>query len=286
MHLGLTGVNAGRRTLPQHAATIARHAEEAGFESLWAVEHVVVPHGYASTYPYSPDGRMPAADDLAIADPLAWLTFAAAATTSIKIATGILILPQRNPVVLAKECATIDVLSSGRLILGVGVGWLREEFDALGIPFEDRGPRTDDYVAALRALWSPGLSTYDGPFASFTAVNSFPKPDAGTIPIVVGGTTEAAARRAGRIGDGFFPWDVPPERLRALLEEMRRAADAAGRDADLIEITVGAFTAEQVRAHEATGVHRVVTVTRARDLDEMRRFVDEMRAAKDEVLPA
>lgn len=279
MHLALTGVNAGRRTKPEHAAAFARHAEDAGIESLWAVEHVVVPSGYTSAYPYSPDGRMPAADDLDIADPLAWLTFVAAVTSRIKIATGILIAPQRNPVVLAKECATIDVLSGGRLILGVGIGWLREEFDALGISFDDRAARTDDTVAALRALWAPGASTYEGAFASFRDVHANPKPVHGTIPIVIGGTTDAAARRAGRIGDGFFPWMTPPDELARLLTVMRAAAAEAGRDPDAIEITVGATDPRTLRALEDAGAHRVVTVTRARDLDEMRRFVDEVRAA-------
>lgn len=267
--------------MPDNAAAFARHAEEAGIESLWAVEHVVVPDGYSSTYPYSHDGRMPAADDLEIADPMAWLTFAGAATTRIKLATGILILPQRNPVVLAKECATIDVLSRGRLILGVGIGWLREEFDSIGVPFDDRAARTEDYIAALRALWAPGLSSHEGAFSSFSDVNSNPKPAEGTIPIVIGGTTDAAARRAGRIGDGFFPWVVPPEELARLVGVMRSAASEAGRDPDSIEVTVGAIDPTSIRALEDAGAHRIVTVTRARDLDEMKHFVDAVRAAAD-----
>lgn len=279
MKIGLTGVNAGRRCQPEFAASFARHAEEAGIESLWAVEHVVVPDGYMSEYPYSPDGRMPASDDLPMADPLTWLTFVGAVTTSIKLATGIVILPQRNPVVLAKECATIDVLTGGRLLLGVGIGWLREEFDALGVSFDDRGARTEDYVAAMRALWAPGISTYDGDFASFKNVNCYPKPAAGSIPVVVGGTTNAAARRAGRIGDGFFPWVVPPVRLAELIAMMREAAVEAGRDPDAIEVSVGAIDPSTLRALEDAGAHRVITVTRARDLDEMKRFVDDVRAA-------
>jgi probable F420-dependent oxidoreductase len=161
----------------------------------------------------------------------------AALTTNVRLATGILILPQRNPVVLAKECATIDVLSGGRLTLGIGIGWLKEEFDAIGIPFDERTRRTDEYVRALRALWSVD-ETHDGEFASFANARSYPKPvQDGGIPIVVGGHTKGAARRAGRLGDGFFP--ARAENLSDLLDEMRRAAKDAGRDPDAIEVTTG-----------------------------------------------
>ncbi|HVL90355.1 MAG TPA: TIGR03619 family F420-dependent LLM class oxidoreductase, partial [Actinomycetota bacterium] len=192
MKFGITGVNAGRRTQASRAAMLARMAEEAGFESLWAVEHVVVPTGYRSQYPYSEDGKMPGREDIAIADPLVWLSYVAAVTESIMLATGIVILPQRNPVLLAKECASLDVLSNGRLILGIGIGWLEEEFRALGVPFEDRAARTDEYAAAMRVLWEDDEPTFDGRFASFEKALSYPKP-ARSIPLVVGGHSEAAA---------------------------------------------------------------------------------------------
>jgi probable F420-dependent oxidoreductase len=219
------------------AEKLARAVESSGIESLWTVEHVVVPAGYESAYPYSSSGRMPGDETNPIPDPLAWLAFMAAHTKTVRLATGILILPQRNPVILAKECATIDVLSEGRLELGVGIGWLKEEFDVIGVPFEERMERTDEYVDALRALWSSD-ETFDGKHTSFANARMFPKPvQEGGIPIVVGGHTKAAARRAGRLGDGFFP--ARPKDLAVLLDEMKRAAKDAGRDPDAIEVTTG-----------------------------------------------
>src|SRR5437667_6865553 len=153
MKFGLMFANAGPWSLPDNAAAMAAAADEFGIESLWTVEHVVVPKDYSSQYPYSSSGRMPGPEESPIPDPLIWLTWVGAATTTLRLATGILILPQRNPVILAKELATLDVLSKGRVELGVGVGWLREEFDALGVPFEGRGARTDEYIEALRTLW-------------------------------------------------------------------------------------------------------------------------------------
>jgi probable F420-dependent oxidoreductase len=222
---------------PEGAEALAKASDNAGVESLWTVEHVVVPQGYESPYPYSPTGKMPGDERAPIPDPLAWISYMAALTKNVRLATGILILPQRNPVVLAKECATIDVLSSGRLTLGVGIGWLEEEFDAIGVPFSERTQRTDEYVEALRALWSEEES-YSGQFTRFENARSYPKPvQEGGIPIVVGGHTKGAARRAGRLGDGFFP--ARPDNLAELIDEMRRAAKDAGRDPDAIEVTTG-----------------------------------------------
>ena len=217
------------------AEKLAKACENSGIESLWTVEHVVVPSGYESPYPYSPTGKMPGDETAPIPDPLAWLAFMAAHTTTVRLATGIVILPQRNPVILAQECATIDVLSEGRLELGIGIGWLREEFDVIGVPFEERMERTDEYVDALRALWSND-ETFSGKYTSFANARSFPKPvQRGGIPIVVGGHTKAAARRAGRLGDGFFP--ARPQDIGMLVDEMKRAAKDAGRDPDAIEVT-------------------------------------------------
>lgn len=252
--------NAGPSVRPEHATALARLAEEAGFESLWTVEHVVVPAGYESTYPYSADGRMPGGEDVDIADPLIWLAWVAAQTTRIRVATGILILPQRNPLIVAKEAATLDRLSGGRLILGVGVGWLREEFDALGVPFAERGARAEEYVAAMRAAWTEDSPTFHGRFASFTGAKSYPRPaQAGGVPIVVGGHSDGAARRAGRIGDGFFPGSGSYDQLAAAVELMRKAAEEAGRDPDAIEITAGGVADERtVRRFADLGVTRMV----------------------------
>ena len=183
MKFGIAFANTGPFATPDGATAIAHAAEEAGFESLWAVEHVVVPKEYASTYPYSRDGKMPGGSDFDIPDPLVWLTWVAAQTTTLRLGTGILILPQRNPVVLAKEAATLDVMSSGRLLLGVGIGWLEEEFDILGVPFADRARRTDEYVEAMRALWSQDLPTFSGDTVSFADAISRPRPVDRRVPV-------------------------------------------------------------------------------------------------------
>src|SRR4051812_39386802 len=168
MKFGVIFANVGPMGRPEGAIGIGQAAEAAGIESLWTVEHTVVPKGYQSAYPYADSGRMPGPEDSPIPDPLIWLTWVAAHTSTIRLATGILILPQRNPVVLAKEVATLDVLSGGRVDLGVGVGWLEEEFTAIGLPFDDRGRRTDDHIAALRALWTQSPASHQGEFTSFT----------------------------------------------------------------------------------------------------------------------
>jgi probable F420-dependent oxidoreductase len=260
MRFGILYANTGNAISPDGARALATIAEENGFESLWTVEHVVVPAGYRSTYPYSPTGRMPGSEDSPIPDPLIWLTWVAAATRTLRLATGILILPQRTPAILAKELATLDVLSGGRVTLGVGVGWLEEEFAALGVPFEDRGARTDEYIEALRVLWSEPESTYSGRFVGFERANCYPKPvQEGGIPIAVGGHTRAAARRAGRLGDEFFPGVASTDQLVELLGVMRSAAAEAGRDPAAIGVTAGgALDVDGVRRLEDLGVTRVV----------------------------
>ncbi len=239
MKFGLMFANTGPFASADGVVELATTAEAVGFESIWTVEHVIWPESYSSAYPYSPNGKMPGDSSAPLPDPLIWLSFAAAHTSTIRLATGILIVPERNPVVLAKTVASLDVLSGGRLDLGIGVGWLQEEFEALGIPFEDRGPRTDDYVAAMQALWASDDATYDGEFAKFQNVTSNPKPVAGGVPIVVGGHSKAAARRAGRLGDGFFPGKGSVAELRELIDVVRQTAADAGRDPEAIEMTAG-----------------------------------------------
>src|SRR5439155_8392947 len=221
MKFGILFANVGHAVVPEGATALATIAEDNGFESLWTVEHVVVPGDYQSAYPYSPTGRMPGPEESPIPDPLIWLTWVAAATRRIRLGTGILILPQRTPAILAKEVATLDVLTGGRVTLGIGVGWLREEFAALGVPWQNRGERTDEYIEALRVLWRDAEPTFHGRFVDFERAKSYPKPvQAGGVPIAVGGHTEAAARRAGRLGDEFFPGVASLPQLPGLLDVM------------------------------------------------------------------
>lgn len=240
MKFGIMFANTMEFTDALPALELARAAEAAGFESLWTVEHVIYPDVYESAYPYAADGKMPAKASTPIPDPLIWLAYLASATSTIRLATGILILPERNPLVLAKEIATLDHLSGGRVELGIGVGWLKEEFDALGIPWERRGARTDDYLRAMFALWDGDSADYDGEFSSFANVSSNPKPPTGRTRIVVGGHSKAAAKRAGRYGDGFFPGRGKPEELAELFDIVRQTAADAGRDPEAIEMTSGA----------------------------------------------
>jgi probable F420-dependent oxidoreductase len=273
MKFGLMFANTGRFATPEGARAVATAAENAGFESLWTVEHVLVPIGYQSEYPYDKSGKMPGGETIDFPDPLVWLSYVAACTSTIELATGILIVPQRNPAVLAKEVATLDKLSGGRMVLGVGVGWLEEEFEALGVPFAQRGRRLDDYVAAMRQLWASDDASYAGEFANFSSVVSRPRPLDDAVPIVVGGHSEAAARRAGRLGDGFFPGKGSNERLKELFDVMRASALEHDRDPDAIELTTGgaaAFAPDPVTALkelEELGVSRVVIPPLAFDPD-------------------
>jgi probable F420-dependent oxidoreductase len=257
MKFGLRYASLGRYANGDAAVALAQAAEAAGFDSIWTVEHVVVPQGYQSRYPYSETGRMGSGlEDFPIPDPLIWLAYVASATRTIKLGTAIVILPQRNPVITAKAVATLDHLAGGgRVLLGIGVGWLAEEFATLGVPFDDRGPRTDEYVAAMRALWSQECASFKGRFVSFDQVFCRPLPPERRIPIIVGGDTKAAARRAGRLGDGYFPARTPPPEL---LDEMRRAAEAAGRNPADIEITTAApREPAEIEALAKQGVTRV-----------------------------
>ena len=236
MKFGLRYCNTARYVDPAEAVALAQAAEAAGFESLWTVEHTVVPAGYGSAYPYAPSGKMAGGNDaIPLPDPLIWMAYVAAATQRINLATGILILPQHQPVLAAKQLATLDHMSGGRVILGIGVGWLKEEFDALGVPFSERGARTDEYIAAMRELWAADEPTFQGRFVQFTKAYCRPQPVRKAIPIIVGGHSEAAARRAGRLGDGFFPARGAPADMIAIA---RKAAVDAGRDPDRLDITV------------------------------------------------
>lgn len=240
MKFGIAFANTGPFTKADKAMEFAQAAEAAGFESIWTVEHVVVPSNYESAYPYHPSGKMPGGEESPIPDPLIWLAYVGAVTSRIKLATGILILPQRNPVVLAKELATLDQMSNGRLELGIGVGWLEEEFDALGVPFADRGRRNDEYVHAMRELWTQDKATFEGKYANFENCIMLPKPANSSVPVHIGGHTEIAAKRAGRLGNGFFPAGGSIESLTHLYTLARNTATENGRDPSAIEMTTGA----------------------------------------------
>ena len=224
-----------RLSEPEFLAGAGQIAEQFGFDSLWLADHVVVPSGYASAYPYNAEGRVPVER---FPEPLISLALLAGLTERIELGTAVLVLPQRNPILLAKQAATLDAVAQGRLRLGVGVGWLREEFEALGAEFDDRGARADEYIDAMRALWTQDAPRYDGERVRLDgAFELVPRPvRPGGVAVIIGGHSRAAARRAARRGDGFFPFTVDPEALAPLYEMVRKEAGNVGRSADAIEL--------------------------------------------------
>ena len=262
---------------PEFAVAFARLAEAHGFESIWVVEHVVMAVEYRSVYPYDPSGRSPFTADVAQPDPLLWLAYVAAATTRIRLATGVLVIPQRNPLILAKELATLDRLSGGRAEVGIGVGWVREEAEAVGTCFDNRGRRADEYIQVMRTLWREPVASFKGEFVNFERVVSEPKPvQRGGVPIVVGGHSKAAARRAGRFGDGFYPLGVSAEQLAKLREVMIESAHHHGRDPAAIRLTcLGTPDLRSAESCISAGADRMVIGTRHRDLDGLRRWLDQ-----------
>lgn len=248
-------------TDPGSALEIARCAERAGFDSVWGGEHVIRPTTITSRYPYTDDGAMPGEPETAIPDPLIWLAYVAAAAPTLRLGTCILIVPQRNPVVLAKELATLDHLTGGRVELGLGVGWLEEEFQALGVPWERRGARNDEYVAAMKALWAGPHAEFHGEFVDFPPATCSPRPVNGTIPILVGGDTPQAIRRAARLADGYFPGTTKPDELAALIKEL--GSQAAKQDRRPDEIAIHAILADLADPKGAAERMRDLGVSRA-----------------------
>jgi probable F420-dependent oxidoreductase len=256
MKFGLFAINYGTCADPDVAVGVARHAEAAGFESVWTGEHVVLPD------PQPPRATLP--PTLPLLDTVVSLGLIAATTTTIRVGSGIIVLPFRNPVVLAKELATVDVVSSGRLLVGVGAGYVRREFDAVGVPMAERGRRMDDYIDAMRALWSMERPRHRGPFVSFSGVDAHPRPlQRPAPPILVGGESRGALRRATTRGNGWYGFGLDPAETRLCIDELGRMAREYGRPPDLgeLELTVtpvGPFDRATVQRYEELGVHRLV----------------------------
>ncbi len=262
-------VRTGATADPDWMSSFARHVEGCGFECLVLVEHAVVVSDYTSTYPYATSGKMPLPDDCRIPDPLDLMAFLAAVTDRITLATGVLVVPNHQAVVLAKRIATVDVLSKGRVRMCLGVGWMEEELRATGADPRTRGRRMDETIEAMRVLWAdsgPEGAAFSGEFVSFRHAHSFPKPFRPEgVPLHIGGHSEAAARRAGRLGDGFQPLGLSAEDLTLRIGQMREAAVEAGRDPDGIELSVSGYlpttTEDEVAAAEAAGIDRMLLST-------------------------
>ncbi|MET0146459.1 MAG: LLM class F420-dependent oxidoreductase [Ilumatobacteraceae bacterium] len=275
MDLGLFSINMGPRCRPEALVAAALAAESAGFESLWAGEHVVLPDPQVPPSPMAPQDPS--------FDPLIGLTFAAAVTTRIRLATGIVILPQRNPVVLAKQIASLDVLSGGRFTFGVGVGYLEPEFRAIGARFEDRGPVTDEFLDAMASLWYDPHPEHHGNLVDFAGVDAHPRPVQAPIPVVVGGHSPAAQRRAVARGHGWYGFSMTPETAGRSIDALRSAASQVERPAELgeLEVTVtphGRLTPQTAEAFAALGVHRLVIIPDPKS-DDPRPSIDAAVAA-------
>lgn len=257
MHVGLFAINYATCGDPEVMIRVARHAEAAGLESVWTGEHVALPRPRPDGFSMGPE--------LPMFDTIVGLSLVAAATTTIRLGTGIIILPLRNPAVLAKELASLDLASRGRLMVGVGAGYVAEEFAAAGVSLRERGRRLDDGIAAMRALWGPDPD-YDGEFVTISGVDAFPKPHrVGGPPIIVGGIADAAIERAVTVGNGWYVFNVDDDLAGRCMDAIREALDTHERPAELgeLEITmtpVGSLTAERVARFEELGVHRLVVL--------------------------
>jgi probable F420-dependent oxidoreductase len=264
MRLGLHALGIGSGATRAVIDAVAATAERSGFATLWAGEHVVMVDRSASRYPYSDDGQIAVPATADWIDPLIGLSFAAAATSTIRLATGVLLLPEHNPVVVAKQAATLDTLSGGRFMLGVGIGWSSEEFEALGVPFERRAARTAEYIAAMRTLWRDDVASFDGEFVRFDSVRVNPKPVSGRrIPIVLGGNSDAALRRVVALGDGWYGFNLDGVReVAERVDFLRRLCDDSGRDRAELQLAVSLrdLGVDDIRSVAQLGVDELVIV--------------------------
>src|SRR5712691_2933181 len=268
MKIGFFAVGVGATVEPQVVRAVAIAAERLGFASLWAPEHVVLVEQYASKYPYS-SGQFPGPPDIPIADPFTILAYAAACTSTIRLGTGICLVPEHNPVVLAKTAATLDRLSGGRFIFGAGVGWLAEEFAALGVPFEHRGGRTREYIEVMRLLWTEQRSSHAGRFVNFSGVVSYPKPANGkSIPVWFGGESGPALRRVAEYGDGWIGFKVSPADAAAKIRRIEELLQANGRKRSDVTLALSPYTdpitPDDLKRYRDAGADEVALLLRGR----------------------
>ena len=298
-HLPMFGPVATRETV----LAFSRRMEALGYDSLWASDHVVIPHTIRSRYPYSDTGQFPLPPDANFLEPLTTLALVAGVTERVRLGTTILVLPHRHPVLAAKSLATLDHLSGGRVVLGAGVGWMREEIELLGAPFDRRGAWSDEAIRVMRACWRDERTRFRGEFFAFDDVGVFPKPTRGDIPIWIGGHTPRALRRVVALADGWHAAFPSADALERGISLLRQECERQGRRFSDLTITVRAGLSlrstpagtdrkamqgspEQILAdlarYRALGVSSVLLETRYRDLDDMvgiyETFAREIRA--------
>jgi probable F420-dependent oxidoreductase len=260
MKIGLVPVNIGVQSAEMMVG-LAQKAESVGVESVWTFEHVIVPVDYESKYPYSPNGKMGVPPEANFIDPLIALTAIACNTKTLRLGTGVNILSQSNPLFLAKQAASLDLVSGGRFMLGVGIGWLREEFVAMGVPFERRGARFDDYVEGMRKIWSGEVVEHESEFLHWSGFKSHPVPVQKPFPVVIGGSKGKAFERAAKC-EGWFAPSNGVDELSGMLTKLDEACAAEGRDRSTIEIsTMFNFAAgglDEAKRYADLGVDRLV----------------------------
>jgi probable F420-dependent oxidoreductase len=285
-HLPVYGPAATREAV----TLFARRAEALGYDSLWVSDHVVIPWQIGSRYPYNATGDFPLPPSTDFLEPLTVLALVAGVTSRIRLGTSVLVLPHRHPVLTAKMLATLDHLAPGRVILGAGVGWMREEIELFGVPYASRGAWSDEAIAIMRACWREERVTFKGRFFAFEGLGCRPRPANGTIPIWIGGHTERALRRVAALGDGWHAAFPTADKLAAGIGDLRKACAAAGRDPATLTISArlglparksADELVSELRALRDLGVAHVILESRARDLPDMvathERFAHDVR---------
>jgi len=279
MHIGVFAPVGNPFATPEYIHTLGAVADERGFHSLWVAEHVVLFDQYQSRYPYADSGRIPVSAENGIIDPFPLLAFLAAATRKIRLGTGICLVPQRNPLYTAKEVTSVDWLSNGRFDFGVGIGWLAEEFQALGVPFERRAARCRAYLEVMRRCWCDPISQYEGEFYALPPCRQFPKPiQQPHPPIFFGGESDPALKRVADLGQGWYPFSIDPPTLAARLRDLERLLAARGRRRSDVHVAIcpylKAADLDLIKRYRDAGADQVILMAVGATRDDLRRTLD------------
>jgi probable F420-dependent oxidoreductase len=280
MKVGVMAQFGGETSAPDYVARMARSLEDRGFHSMWAPDHVLVPKVIESSYPYSDDGTFPVEPTTQGLEPFTLLSFMAAHTTKLRLGTGVLVLPQRHAALAAKQAADLDVLSGGRLDFGIGVGWMADEFAALGMPFDRRGARADDYIRMMKALWQTHESSYEGEFVTLPKSYQYPKPiQKPHPPFYFGGESKAALRRVARFGH-WFGVDVMPEDVPAKIAMLKEHCDKEERDIKEVNIALCPYAnpcdRDTLRRYEDAGIDQVIMAAFVFGQEPFERAIDDL----------
>jgi len=278
MKIGIVSINVGAPSTAENMVEVVQHAEAAGLESVWTFEHVMVPTDYDSKYPYAASGKMGIPAEGWFVDPLISLAHVAAATKTIRLGTGVNIFPQANPLLFAKQTASLDALSGGRLTLGLGIGWLAEEYKAMGTPFARRGARFDDYLEAVKKVWSGEIVEHESEFLSWHGFKSYPTPaQKPHPPILIGGTTTKTLQRVVKAADGWYAPSDSQQELTEKIAELKEMAAQAGRPFESIDITtnwrIGKYP-DALPQLEDLGITRAVVLLGATGESDARKAID------------